>query len=117
VAYSAASYHLVLGVPGLPYTGAFARFMGWQQATAELQAVQARLQQATGLAPVVVGLDKYNTASQIGFLRRGALCGARAGRAAGDLAGDFQRQRADVHLLEPAGQPGGSANDPGGARA
>jgi hypothetical protein len=67
VAYSAASYHLVLGVPGLPYTGAFARFMGWQQATAELQAVQARLQQATGLAPVVVGLDKYNTASQIGF--------------------------------------------------
>ena len=67
VAYSVASYHLVLGVPGLPYTGAFARFMGWQQATAELQAVQARLQQATGLAPVVAGLDKYNTASQIGF--------------------------------------------------
>ena len=67
VAYSVASYHLVLGVPGLPYTGAFARFMGWQQATGELQAVQARLQQATGLAPVVVGLDKYNTASQIAF--------------------------------------------------
>ena len=29
--------------------------------------MQARLQQATGLAPLVVGLDKYNTASQIGF--------------------------------------------------
>ena len=67
VAYAAASYHLVLGIPGLPYTGAFARFMGWQQATAELQAVQARLKQETGTAPVVVGLDKYNTASQVAF--------------------------------------------------
>jgi len=67
VVYSVAGYHLVLGVPGLPYTGAFARFMGWQQAGAELQALQARVQRETGQTPVVVGLDKYNTASQIGF--------------------------------------------------
>jgi dolichol-phosphate mannosyltransferase len=67
VAYAAASYHLVLGIPGLPYTGAFARFRGWQQATAELRAVQARVQQETGASPVVVGLDKYNTASQVAF--------------------------------------------------
>ncbi len=67
VAFSAASYHLVLGVPGVPYTGGFARFMGWRQATAELQAVNARVQRETGLEPVVVGLDKYNTAAQVAF--------------------------------------------------
>ena len=67
VAVSLVSYHLVLGIPGAPYPGAFARFMGWQAATAELRSVQARLQTETGMAPVVVGLDKYNTASQIAF--------------------------------------------------
>lgn len=67
VAFSAASYHLVLGVPGLPYTGGFARFMGWRQAAAELQAVTARVRRETGLEPVVVGLDKYNIAAQVAF--------------------------------------------------
>ena len=67
VAFSAASYHLVLGVPGVPYAGGFARFMGWRQATAELQAVKTRVQRETGLEPVVVGLDKYNTAAQVAF--------------------------------------------------
>lgn len=67
VAFSAASYHLVLGVPGLPYTGGFARFMGWRQAAAELHAVTARVRRETGLEPVVVGLDKYNIAAQVAF--------------------------------------------------
>ena len=80
VAYSVASYHLVLGIPGAPYPGAFARFMGWQAATAELRTVQARLLRETGAAPVVVGLDKYNTASQIAFY--GAPAYAPPGQAA-----------------------------------
>jgi dolichol-phosphate mannosyltransferase len=80
VAYSVVSYHLVLGIPGAPYPGSFARFMGWQAATAELRTVQARLLRETGAAPVVVGLDKYNTASQIAFY--GAPAFAPPGQAA-----------------------------------
>jgi len=80
VAYSVASYHLVLGIPGAPYPSPFARFMGWQAATAELRTVQARLLRETGMAPVVVGLDKYNTASQIAFY--GAPAFAPPGQAA-----------------------------------
>ena len=48
------------------------------------------------------------------LLRRAGLCPARAGGAEGDLAGDLQRQRADVQLLGPARQPGRALADPGG---
>jgi dolichol-phosphate mannosyltransferase len=67
VIYSLMSYHLVLGIPGVPYSPSLSRAVGWQAATRELQAVQARLVRETGAAPVFVGMDKYNTASQIAF--------------------------------------------------
>ena len=53
VAYSVVSYHLVLGIPGAPYPGAFARFMGWQAATHALLTsawISADEAVATGLA-------------------------------------------------------------------
>ncbi len=67
VIYAAISYHLVLGIPGVPYSPSFAKAIGWQVATRELQMVHARIARETGVAPVIVGMDKYNTASQIAF--------------------------------------------------
>ncbi len=68
VLYALASYYAVLGIPGVPYPRSFARAAGWPEATRALQAVHDRLARETGAAPVVVGMDKYNIASQIAFL-------------------------------------------------
>jgi dolichol-phosphate mannosyltransferase len=67
VIYAAISYHLVLGIPGVPYSPSFAKAIGWPVAARELQAVHARIARETGASPVIVGMDKYNTASQIAF--------------------------------------------------
>ena len=67
VIYALVSYHLVLGIPGVPYSPSFAKAIGWQVATRELHRVHDRIAQETGAAPVIVGMDKYNTASQIAF--------------------------------------------------
>jgi dolichol-phosphate mannosyltransferase len=67
IIYAAVSYHLVLGIPGVPYPPSFAKAIGWPVATRELQMVHARITRETGVAPVIVGMDKYNTASQIAF--------------------------------------------------
>ena len=67
VVYALVSYHLVLGIPGVPYSPSFAKAIGWQVATRELRMVHDRIAQETGAAPVIVGMDKYNTASQIAF--------------------------------------------------
>ena len=67
VIYALVSYHLVLGIPGIPYSPSFAKAIGWQVATRELHRVHDRIAQGTGAAPVIVGMDKYNTASQIAF--------------------------------------------------
>jgi len=67
VIYAVISYHLVLGIPGVPYSPSFAKAMGWPVAARELQMVHARIVRETGAAPVIVGMDKYNTASQIAF--------------------------------------------------
>ncbi len=67
VVYAALSYHLVLGIPGVPYSPSFAKAIGWPVATRELRVVHDRIVRETGTAPVIVGMDKYNTASQIAF--------------------------------------------------
>jgi dolichol-phosphate mannosyltransferase len=67
IIYALVSYHLVLGIPGVPYPPSFAKAIGWPVATRELQMVHARITRETGVAPVIVGMDKYNTASQIAF--------------------------------------------------
>lgn len=67
VIYAAFSYYMVLGIPGVPYPKSFSRAMGWPQVTRELHSVHDRLTRETGVAPVIVGMDKYNIASEISF--------------------------------------------------
>lgn len=60
-------FHLSLGLPGVPYSKSLARFVGWRTATEHIQEVHDRLAQATGRAPVIIGMDKYFTASQVSY--------------------------------------------------
>jgi hypothetical protein len=106
VAYSVASYHLVLGVPGLALHRGFCPLHGL--AAGHFRTAGSAGAAAAGHRPGAGGggPGQIQHGQPDRLLRRPTLCGARAGRAAGDLAGDLQRQRADVHVLEPAGQPG-----------
>ena len=74
--YSVMSYYLVLGLPGVSYPRSFARAIGWPEAALELRAIQERMIQETGTAPVFVGMDKYNIASQMAFFGTETYIGA-----------------------------------------
>jgi len=67
VLYAVFSYYAVLGIPGVPYPRTFARAGGWPGATDALREVGDRIERETGAAPIVVGMDKYNIASQVSF--------------------------------------------------
>jgi dolichol-phosphate mannosyltransferase len=67
VIYAAFSYYMVLGIPGVPYPKSFSRAVGWPEVTRELHAIHDRLALETGAAPVIVGMDKYNIASEVSF--------------------------------------------------
>jgi hypothetical protein len=71
-------YHVVLGIPGLPYPASFGRAVGWATAAQHLRAVYDQLGQATGVAPVVVGMDNYFIAAQLSNYAAGASTGAEA---------------------------------------
>lgn len=75
VLYAALSYYLVLGLPGVPYPRASARALGWPEATHELRLVHDRIASETGSAPVIVGMDKYNIASQVSYFGASAEAG------------------------------------------
>lgn len=89
VVYAVLSYYAVLGIPGVPYPRNFARAAGWPQATEELRAVHDRIERETGTAPVVVGMDKYNIASQVSFF----------GAADDDVAGQLPLRATTIWAL------------------
>jgi dolichol-phosphate mannosyltransferase len=67
VFYAALSYHVVLGIPGVPYPESFARAIGWPEAARKLRVVHDQLARESGASPVIVGMDKYFIASQLSF--------------------------------------------------
>lgn len=60
-------YYIALGIPGVPYPTSSARTLGWADAARHIQQVHDRLALAGGNAPIVVGMDKYFTASQLSY--------------------------------------------------
>ena len=102
VIYSVMSYYLVLGLPGVSYPRSFARAIGWPQAALELRGIQERIIQETGTAPVFVGMDKYNIASQMAFFGTETYVGADQPPLQGDLHRRLLPGVTDVRLLGPA---------------
>jgi dolichol-phosphate mannosyltransferase len=66
--YGAGLYDLTWGIPGVGY-GRHAELVpvGWRELGAQVDAIAARVEQETGHAPLVVGMDRYAIASELAF--------------------------------------------------
>jgi len=77
--YGAALHYLVLGLPGLGYPEAL-YLVGWHDLGSQVERVEDEVERRTGSEALVVGMDRYNIASQLAFYR------THAERDAGDRA-------------------------------
>jgi dolichol-phosphate mannosyltransferase len=59
---------LIGGVPGLGYL-AGTKLFGWPDLASRIERVEDAIELETGRQPLVVGMDKYNIASQLAFYR------------------------------------------------
>jgi dolichol-phosphate mannosyltransferase len=66
--YGAALHYLTLGFPGTPYPDRFS-LVGWQELGKQVENIEDDLESAIGEEPFVVGMDKYNIASELAFYR------------------------------------------------
>ena len=66
--YGAGLYDLTWGIPGVGY-GRHAELVpvGWRELGIQVDAIAGRVEQETGHAPLVVGMDRYAIASELAF--------------------------------------------------
>lgn len=64
--YAFAMHYVVLGIPGIPYTG-FTEHYFWREATHEIEKVAEEVQRQTGQKPLVVGMSKWSVAAALSF--------------------------------------------------
>jgi dolichol-phosphate mannosyltransferase len=67
VLYGGLLHYLVLGFPGVLYPAIIADITGWKDLQRQVAAVEDRVTAATGRAPLVVGMDRYNISSELAF--------------------------------------------------
>ncbi len=60
-------HYVVLGLPGIPHPENF--IPDWQKIARHIEDIEKEIENKTGLEPLVVGMDKYRTASQLAFYR------------------------------------------------
>ena len=66
--YIAGLHYLVLGLPGVSYSKHLELVpVGWRDLGRQVSAIGAELRQQTGRDPVVVGMDRYELASELTF--------------------------------------------------
>jgi dolichol-phosphate mannosyltransferase len=66
--YGASLHYLSLGIPGLPYPANFP-LVGCRDLGQQIEKIENDIESATGVAPLVVGMDKYRIASLLAFYR------------------------------------------------
>ncbi|HKQ34486.1 MAG TPA: glycosyltransferase family 39 protein [Nitrospiraceae bacterium] len=66
--YGAALHYLVLGFPGLHYPKVLP-LVGWHDLGSQIERIENDVEAETGSEPLVVGMDKYNIASELAFYR------------------------------------------------
>jgi dolichol-phosphate mannosyltransferase len=67
VLYGALLHYLVLGLPGTSYPAFISDIAGWKDLQRQIAAVENRIAERTNLRPIVVGMDRYNIASELAF--------------------------------------------------
>ncbi|MFH0727180.1 MAG: glycosyltransferase family 39 protein [Pseudomonadota bacterium] len=66
--YGASLHYLTLGLPGLPYPKNFP-LVGCRDLGRQIEVIENDIESANGVEPLVVGMDKYRTASLLAFYR------------------------------------------------
>jgi dolichol-phosphate mannosyltransferase len=66
--YSAGLHYLALGLPGVGYSSRLELVpVGWRDLGGQINVIAADIRRETGLEPVIVGMDRYELASQLTF--------------------------------------------------
>jgi dolichol-phosphate mannosyltransferase len=75
--YGASLHYLALGFPGLPYPKNFP-LVGCRDLGRQIERIENDVESANGEEPLVVGMDKYSTASLLAFYRPGTVLSGEA---------------------------------------
>lgn len=78
--YGILFHYLVLGFPAVPYPGFVGDIAGWRQLREKLAAVESALELRAGSRPLMVGMDRYNIASELAFYADSGGARQTAGR-------------------------------------
>ncbi|MFB3891086.1 MAG: glycosyltransferase family 39 protein [Phycisphaerae bacterium] len=69
--YGGGLYYLILGLPGLPaLSGMDAIPVVWQETGDRIGSIERQVEADTGAEPVIVGMDRYATSSELAFYTR-----------------------------------------------
>jgi dolichol-phosphate mannosyltransferase len=86
VSYALFGYYVAIGFPGVGYPTEAAPLLGWDAAARELSDVRAKVERDTGETPIVVGMDAYQTASELSFYSMLRSVGMGAGPATNQVS-------------------------------
>ncbi len=70
LSYGAIFHYLAIGLPGIPYRQDKVQPVAWRQLGEDVRRIESEVAARTGEKPLVVGMDKYNLASELAFYRR-----------------------------------------------
>lgn len=70
LAFGGIFHYLAIGLPGVPYRQDKVQPVAWKQLGEDLRKIESEVEARTGTKPLVVGMDKYNLASELAFYRR-----------------------------------------------
>ncbi len=62
--------YMTPGFPGVPYPRGISDVAGWPDLGAKIGIVARQVEQTSGSKPMIVGMDKYNIASELAFYNR-----------------------------------------------
>jgi dolichol-phosphate mannosyltransferase len=66
--YSVGLHYLALGLPGVGYSSRLELVpVGWRDLGRQINAIADDIRRQTGMEPVIVGMDRYELASQLAF--------------------------------------------------
>ena len=70
LAFGGIFHYLSIGLPGVPYREDKVQPVAWRQLGEDVRRIESEIETRTGEKPLVVGMDKYNLASELAFYRR-----------------------------------------------
>ncbi|GMQ74777.1 MAG: hypothetical protein BMS9Abin01_0016 [Gammaproteobacteria bacterium] len=70
LSYGALFHYVAIGLPGVPYRQDKVQPVAWRLMGEDVREIESEIEARTGERPLVVGMDKYNLASELAFYGR-----------------------------------------------